>query len=635
MTLSRRDLCNVPRAHAGAAVEHRHRRCPPPPGAARATPESIVYPLKRLTTREPGDPSIALLDAWAMLADVLTFYQERIANEGYLTTATERRSVLELAKLIGYRPRPGVSASVFLAFTVTPGFNGTVPVGTRAQSIPGTGETAQYFETSVDLPARDVWNSLEPRLTRPQVISPPPDPDLQIDNHLGTNADIVDSVFVQGVSTNLKAGDALLLVLSDDPDQQFLRIAERVDAQADDDRTRIALREAPLAPTGNVEAVVRGFIQRFVDDAPNQFAGSTLAVQAAALLGRVLEAASTQSNSAGADALAATREIAPQIQTLHDVAVSRRFTRIEVWLQHLVDLLPALAAALGEFTSGENEARIRAAPSHAVSSLERLTALLPAISRPVSVQPVNPIRLARSTASSFSAHADTMPRLIAALNPVAAPLVYAAWGNVEPEHIDLRTYAMRAKAGLFASNFPGASTFNTNTRVTSFTPASIANAWGDLLTQSMTSLSVIALDAVYDKIVADSWIAASQPDFAPGADSAVDRKISYHRVVGVETIALDTTTGYTAKVSLLTLASPWVSVPGNKIADFKRLIALPFLLRGAVVYAQSEPLDLSEVPLDRDIGGDSIELDNLYNGLEPGSGSSSPASERTFPTSAA
>ena len=48
-------------------------------------------PLARLTTRAPDDAAIAFLDAWATVADVLTFYQERIANEGYLRTATERR----------------------------------------------------------------------------------------------------------------------------------------------------------------------------------------------------------------------------------------------------------------------------------------------------------------------------------------------------------------------------------------------------------------------------------------------------------------------------------------------------------------------------------------------------------------
>src|SRR5688572_17112350 len=63
--------------------------------------------LADLTTRDSRDASIALLDAFATVGDVLTFYQERIANEGYLRTATERRSILELARLVGYQLRPG------------------------------------------------------------------------------------------------------------------------------------------------------------------------------------------------------------------------------------------------------------------------------------------------------------------------------------------------------------------------------------------------------------------------------------------------------------------------------------------------------------------------------------------------
>ena len=50
--------------------------------------------LDDLKTREDDDASIALLDGWATVLDILTFYQERIINEGFLRTATERRSVL-------------------------------------------------------------------------------------------------------------------------------------------------------------------------------------------------------------------------------------------------------------------------------------------------------------------------------------------------------------------------------------------------------------------------------------------------------------------------------------------------------------------------------------------------------------
>jgi len=44
--------------------------------------------LNRLKTRDDDDFSIAFLDATAVMLDILTFYQERLANESYLRTAT-------------------------------------------------------------------------------------------------------------------------------------------------------------------------------------------------------------------------------------------------------------------------------------------------------------------------------------------------------------------------------------------------------------------------------------------------------------------------------------------------------------------------------------------------------------------
>jgi hypothetical protein len=153
-------------------------------------PNQGARPLSALTTRSPSDPAIALLDAWAVVADILTFYQERIANEGYLRTATERRSVLELARAIGYELNPGVAASVYLQFTVqeiaaaaaaaaVPGSGAPVtagpgaspfnaglvdlPAGTQAQSSPSPGNLPQTFETSADFQARVDWNALAPR----------------------------------------------------------------------------------------------------------------------------------------------------------------------------------------------------------------------------------------------------------------------------------------------------------------------------------------------------------------------------------------------------------------------------------------------------------------------------------------
>ena len=50
-------------------------------------------------TGRSGDPSVALLDAWAHIGDLLSQYQDRIASEGYLETDTERRSIADAAEL--------------------------------------------------------------------------------------------------------------------------------------------------------------------------------------------------------------------------------------------------------------------------------------------------------------------------------------------------------------------------------------------------------------------------------------------------------------------------------------------------------------------------------------------------------
>jgi hypothetical protein len=74
-----------------------------------------------------------------------------------------------------------------------------------------------------------VWNNLKPRLTRPQVIT------LNVD--FGTDAATRDTIYFQGIATNLKTGDALLLVFGNGSGQQVLRKVKAVDAQTDLNRT--------------------------------------------------------------------------------------------------------------------------------------------------------------------------------------------------------------------------------------------------------------------------------------------------------------------------------------------------------------------------------------------------------------
>lgn len=103
--------------------------------------------LSALQTRTDDDYAITLLDMWATVADVLTFYQERIANEGYLRTALQRDSVLRMARMLDYHLRPGIAATTFLAFSLDKGATVQIPVGLRVQSVPGQNEQPQIYET--------------------------------------------------------------------------------------------------------------------------------------------------------------------------------------------------------------------------------------------------------------------------------------------------------------------------------------------------------------------------------------------------------------------------------------------------------------------------------------------------------
>jgi len=597
-----------------------------------------IYPLRQLATRDPSDPSIALLDAWAIVADVLTFYQERIANEGYLITAIERRSILEFARLVGYKLRPGVAASVYLAFTTANGFSGDIPAGTRAQSIPGTGETAQFFETSDKLAARDIWNILKLRRTRPQVITQPPAAPINGVSHLGTNANIVDSIWFRGISTNLNPGDPLLIVLGDGAGQQFLRFVEAVDPQADQKRTEVTLQQGAPSPQPGEYATLQSALQRFIEDATALFEGSDLANEAAALIQGLLDAASAASGAAAlATATAQTptpltmlEEVVPQIETIYDIAVKRQFTRLRPWLGHLLETMGAVAgelATLEEATAGP--ALLRALQP---TSLSRLGTLLDALGKPPSLQPANPIRLTRTVASAFSPHADTAPRILAALRPAMAPLLYAAWGNVVTPSAPVKVYAMRTKAGLFGHNAPLRVTGVVRGQVRGYADWPVVEIGPRGNQISHENNNVVFLDGSYDKIVPGSWIVIQTPTpySDPPKDGFVSARPLFAKTRKPQTGRSRSDYGISAATTRIELAqsanpslnADWINTADatavaftDPNGDFSRDFNV---IRTTTVYAQPELLELAEEPIDRDVSGNSLELDGLYDGLEPG-----------------
>ncbi|HEY0395152.1 MAG TPA: putative baseplate assembly protein [Candidatus Elarobacter sp.] len=585
--------------------------------------------LPKLTTRDASDPSIALLDAWAVVADVLTFYQERIANEGYLETARERRSVLELARLIGYRLRPGVAASVRLAFSVATGFSGIIPAGTRAQSIPGAGESPQFFETSTALEMRDVWNVLAPRLTRPQVITPALPLSAQVPNTPGalvppppapistipvTGADIIDTIYLDGIATGLRPGDAVFFIFGNAAGEQYLRLAQSVDPQAAAQRTLVTLALDPRYGFRTLEL--------FVEKAKYLFPGSDIAKRVVTIVGVLIDNIRRHPNDS-ATAVLSLRAAVAELALQRQLADARGFTRVSAFLGQMQRTLTLGAVAMfvldpgaqqiptgtgdgegdgGGDGGGETPAPYTALPvALAGSQLERLDAVVGALGVQPSVQPANALRLHQTVAQSFTSQSDAAPRLLAALNPQAASSLYQAWSAVATPSSRVRVFAARVRATLFASSFAGA--FDAASKTKPYTAPTILSAWSTL---GMTGapLSVLALDAPYEHIAPGTWIAVDRPDAA-----ATGRTTTFHSVVSARTAGMDTTTGFSAKVTILTLDSPWLSDAS---------LGTTTVLRQTVVYAQAEPLVLAEEPLDTDVEGDVLDLGDVYAGIEPG-----------------
>jgi predicted phage baseplate assembly protein len=216
-----------------------------------------------LTTKSLTDPTVALLDCWATVADVIDFYQERIATEGFLDTATEPESVLALATLLGYRPRLGLAATCWLAYTLVVDPTDTavlLPQGQLVQSIPAAGQMPQTFETTEDLVARPSWNTLQVKTTTPVTFDPDPSqyPDL----------------VVSGATTPLVANDVVVVTLTSATNPLVLQVAD-VTTDFIANTTTVSLQQ-PLSTVAADKAVTPQAV------APQAVAPQAVASQAAA-----------------------------------------------------------------------------------------------------------------------------------------------------------------------------------------------------------------------------------------------------------------------------------------------------------------------------------------------------------------
>ncbi|HEV7806666.1 MAG TPA: putative baseplate assembly protein [Solirubrobacteraceae bacterium] len=532
-------------------------------------------PLAGLRSRDPSDPAIALLDAWSIVGDVLAFYQERIANEGYLRTAVERRSLLELGQLVGYRLRPGVGASAHLAFTLTHDptrdVTVTIPAGTRAQSVPGPDERPQPFETAEPLDARESLGILLPRTLRPPVID--------VDT-----AKTMTTLRVEGTASDVKPGDRILFEFErelDKHEKEKVQVVRTVSGVLPD------APPTPVQPTGEESPAsllpppLRATISlQRIEPAPS--APSTL----------------SSSLTAGTSAMSATLD-------------------------------PASHASSPSGTESLTPAFLARSPGGPLP----LSVLLGGLRLPPSVVPRSAALLRRTPVELFGGTADLTPRLLGALRPRLGEALYASLRAAQFTKVPtLRRIVAMQRAAPFGAAAPKWSappddgtfvepqewTVEGNALFTDSTADdSDSDSGGDVVANLTAGVPLgkppagrgphdfarISLDREYPAVLRDDWTIVENAPGGPDDAPLITRVRSAQRV-GVSAYQVSGT------VTELHLGDTWLNDEPTNISLAK--------IRGVSVYVPLRDLVAAPVLDEQPVQGAQIALDRVHEGLASG-----------------
>jgi hypothetical protein len=454
-----------------------------------------VWPLRQLTVRTPDDPSIALLDGWALVADVLTFYQERIANEGYLRTAQERRSVLELARLVGYELRPGVAASVYLAFTIEKGYDIVLPAGTKAQSVPSApGELPQTFETADKLRARDQWNVLKPRTMVPQTLE-----------------DVAKTLklYLKGRSTGLKPNDPIHV--TDGGEFEFYRVLEATpDPNPIFERTLVRLRGwQDVLSLDDFEARVRGFVKGYRKGIPP----GSIRNRVFGLLGRFLEAVERG-------------DPPKQVREEYEPRLEEALTEARKRQPNNKSLIAWLSALNGEFP------KLFPRPATAVEKPEPVGGFFDRLVKAPSIPPPSSTALKRSVSALFGHNADGPVQALTLLRPRLKDNLYEAFRSVPPSEPGLRVYGVH-EAAVFGYNAPSIKF--------------VGDREVPILWPSEETHDTIYLDGTYDGVRVGGFVKVQKEGLDPQDFEVLEASTQVRRAYGAS-----------GKVTRLRIAGKWV-----------------------------------------------------------------------------
>lgn len=122
---------------------------------------SLVLPDWR--ERHAADLGVALMELLAYAGDYLSYYQDAVATEAYLSTARSRVSLRRHARLCDYRVDDGCNARVWVQVGVL-GDEVPLPTGTRVAVTRGSDSTAAVV--SAPLPGDIIFETMHPAVLR-------------------------------------------------------------------------------------------------------------------------------------------------------------------------------------------------------------------------------------------------------------------------------------------------------------------------------------------------------------------------------------------------------------------------------------------------------------------------------------
>jgi hypothetical protein len=128
------------------------------------------------TTRDNSDFGIVLLQMFSWMGDLMSYYIDRAANETFISTASQRNSVLRISSLLDYSPTLSSPSTVTLSFTNTDTVNSKlVPALTQVATtaiVNGT-STQIIFETdsAITIPANTISPGISVTATQGTTVS--------------------------------------------------------------------------------------------------------------------------------------------------------------------------------------------------------------------------------------------------------------------------------------------------------------------------------------------------------------------------------------------------------------------------------------------------------------------------------